>query len=104
MAAGVSLVERTLTAVPGIEQMQIVQNTLDTITLSIVRMNNYAESSEGLLAREFQQVFGDDIKLDFRYVDRIPQERSGKYRFAICNVTRMPGSIDGHYTQNEAEE
>jgi len=102
--AGVSLVERTLTAVPGIEQMQIVQNTLDTITLNIVRMNNYAENSEGLLTREFQKVFGDDIKLDFSYVDRIPQERSGKYRFSICNVISIPGSNEGHYTQGEAGE
>lgn len=84
--AGVSLVERTLTAVPGIEQMQIRQDTLDTIILNIVKMATYDDNSKRLLAEEFKSVFGADIILDFNYIDKIPQERSGKYRFAICNV------------------
>src|SRR6185369_2132777 len=35
--AGVSLVERTLTAFAGIGQMQIVQDSIDQLTLNIVR-------------------------------------------------------------------
>jgi len=87
--AGVSLVERTLTAVPGIEQMQIRQDTLDTIILNIVKMDTYDENSTRLLTQEFKSVFGDDINLDFNYIEKIPQEQSGKYRFSICNVKQQ---------------
>jgi len=33
MVAGVSLVERTLTAIPGLEQLQVVQPSFDDIVL-----------------------------------------------------------------------
>jgi phenylacetate-CoA ligase len=84
--AGVSLVERTLTAFPGIEQMQIIQDSTEHLTLKIVRMATYRPETERQLAAEFLNVFGDHLTVAFDYVERIPQARSGKYRFAICNV------------------
>jgi hypothetical protein len=35
---------------------------------------------------EFRTVFGPGVEIHTNYVDRIPQERSGKYRFSICRV------------------
>jgi phenylacetate-CoA ligase len=88
--AGVSLVERTLTAFPGIEQMQIVQDAIETITLNVVRMAGYSPDVERRLAREFRAVFGEGTLVVFRYLDRIPQLPSGKFRFAVCNVAAPP--------------
>ena len=42
MVAGVSLVERTLTAIPGIEQLQIVQPAIDQIVLNVVRAPDFS--------------------------------------------------------------
>lgn len=86
LVAGVSLVERTLTAIKGIEQMQIVQETINNIILNIVKGSGYNIESEKLLMKEFEDVFGKDIKITLKYIDNIPQERSGKYRFSICKV------------------
>ncbi|HAO93321.1 MAG: adenylyltransferase [Deltaproteobacteria bacterium GWC2_56_8] len=87
MVAGVSLVERTLTAIKGLEQMQIVQDTVESITIKLVRGADFSEESALELSDEFRRVFGD-IEIRIEYVDSIPQERSGKYRFSIC---RVPG-------------
>ena len=84
--AGVSLVERTLTAFEGIEQMQIVQDSIDAITLNVVRMAGYTSSVENALVREFHEVFGNSVTVSMQYVERIPQLPSGKYRFAICRI------------------
>lgn len=84
--AGVSLVERTLTAFPGIEQMQIVQDSIDELTLKVVRMNGYSPDVERRLVAEFRRVFGDYTRVVLQYPDRIPQLPSGKFRFAICNI------------------
>jgi phenylacetate-CoA ligase len=86
LVAGVSLVERTLTAIPGIEQLQIVQSAREEIVLNVVRANDFTQATEQALLREFQSVFGEGIVFRIRYVESVPQETSGKYRFSICRV------------------
>ncbi len=84
--AGVSLVERTLTKVPGVEQMQIVQPAIGRLVVNYVPAANFADSTRAELAREFEEGFGEPLEMEFRAMERIPQERSGKYRFSICQV------------------
>lgn len=86
LVAGVSLVERTLTAIPGIEQMQLVQEKLNHVSVKVVRDQTYCEISEGRLRNELETVFGDEVTIDVHYVPALGQTRAGKYRFAICNV------------------
>jgi len=86
MVAGVSLVERTLTAIPGIEQLQVVQPSREEIVLNVVRAADFSAASEAALLAEFRSVFGEGITFRTQYLDRMPQERSGKYRFSICQV------------------
>ena len=86
MVAGVSLVERTLTAIQGLEQMQVVQTAVDEIVLNIVRAPDFSSATERALLAEFRSVFGPGIEIQATYVERIPQERSGKYRFSICRI------------------
>ena len=86
MVAGVSLVERTLTAIPGLEQLQVVQPSVDDIVLNVVRAPDFSAATEEALLAEFRTVFGPGINIRAEYVERIPQERSGKYRFSICRI------------------
>ncbi|QEI13641.1 phenylacetate--CoA ligase family protein [Cellvibrio japonicus] len=84
--AGVSLVERTLTKIPGVEQMQLVQENLYEIIIHRVKGVEYTSQTDILLMEEFRQVFDDRINLIIRDVEKIPQEKSGKYRFSICKI------------------
>lgn len=84
--AGISLVERTLTKVPGVEQMQLVQESLDRIEINRVKGYDYDETTDDMLIREFREVFDVGVELIINDVDRIAQETSGKYRFSICRV------------------
>jgi phenylacetate-CoA ligase len=86
LVAGVSLVERTLTAIPGIEQMQLVQDELHRVCVKVVKDGSFNGMSELKLRNELQAVFGDEVTIDIQYVLALDQTRSGKYRFAICNV------------------
>jgi phenylacetate-CoA ligase len=86
LVAGVSLIERTLTAVPGIRQMQIVQEDLDTIVLTIVKNNAYSDKTLNDIKKEFAEVFGNNTNLYFNFADTIVQDRSGKYRFSLSKV------------------
>jgi phenylacetate-CoA ligase len=86
LIAGVSLVERTLTAIPGVEQMQVIQDALHHITLKVVPDAAFNENSKIELQREFVGTFGSNTKVTIDVVSSIPQESSGKYRFAICKI------------------
>jgi phenylacetate-CoA ligase len=86
LVAGVSLVERTLTAIPGIEQMQLVQDELHRVCVKVVKDSNFNGTSEHKLHSELQTVFGHEVTIETQYVSALDQTRSGKYRFAICNV------------------
>lgn len=84
--AGISLVERTLTKVPGVEQMQLVQEDLFEIKINRVKGPEYTPDTDTELLREFRAVFDERVALTIHDVSKIPQEASGKYRFSICKV------------------
>lgn len=86
LVAGISLVERTLTQIKGLEQMQMVQNALDEIQINRVKGSEYTEQTDINLRKEFAGVFGASVQIDIVDVDKIPQEASGKYRFSICKI------------------
>ncbi len=84
--AGISLIERTLTQVPGIEQMQLVQNSFTELVVNRVKAKDYSADTDGALIRELQVVFGEDTSIVVNDVSGIPQLSNGKYRFSICNL------------------
>jgi len=86
LVAGVSLVERTLTEIEGIEQMQLVQDDLHCVTARIVKDDDFTDESARALCKELETVFGSGVTIRLEYVSALDQTRSGKYRFAICNV------------------
>jgi len=86
LVAGVSLVERTLTAIPGIEQMQLVQDDPRAVRVRVVRDATYSPAADLRLRQEFQAAFGADMAIQVEYVPALDRTAAGKYRFAICNV------------------
>jgi phenylacetate-CoA ligase len=84
--AGISLIENTLTRIPGIEQMQIVQDELLRIGLKVVLQPQSARDASAELHQYFSATFpGANVTVE--PVTAIPREANGKYRFAICRVT-----------------
>jgi len=87
LVAGISLIERTLTNISGIHQLQIIQESISEISLNIVKESNiFNDDTEKLLINELKEVLGDTIQYKCNYVSRIKQEKSGKYRFSISKI------------------
>lgn len=84
--AGVSLIENTLTRFPGLAQMQIIQEDYEKFIVNITRGDNFDFGVLDTLTVYLQTIFGAEICVDFRVVDCIEAEKSGKYRFSICNM------------------
>lgn len=86
LVGGVSLVERTLTKIPGIEQMQFVQKSIDKLIVNRVKGHEFNQETDVQLLTELQVVFGDTVEILINDIEKMPQEASGKYRFSICEV------------------
>ena len=83
--AGISLIENTLTKIAGIDQMQIVQHTINDFTINIVAGIEYNRQTESELKNYFQKIF-PDTTVSVIEVEEIVPEPSGKYRFSVCKI------------------
>ncbi len=84
--AGISLIENTLTRYPGVDQMQIIQETLDHLTVKMVQGAGFDPAVLQDLTAYFRSVFGTGCNVSYEMEQAIPPEPSGKYRFSICRV------------------
>jgi phenylacetate-CoA ligase len=76
-------VERTLLAVAGIAQLQLVQQSPTELTAYAVLDSASSTLTSSALARALKQDLGEGIQVRIEQVARIPQEKNGKYRFAL---------------------
>jgi phenylacetate-CoA ligase len=88
LISGISLTENFAMLVPGVAQLQIVQEEVDHIIFRIVKAPDFGLSSEDIISRLVAERFGDSVRHDCEFVDHIPQEPSGKYRFCISKVNK----------------
>jgi len=86
LISGISLTENFALHVPGLAQVQIVQETVRRFRFRIVRAPDFGPASLERIGALVAERFGPDAVYDCEYVDRIPQEPSGKYRFCISRV------------------
>lgn len=67
-------------------QVQIIQETVDDLRIRIVRQEGFNQSHIDYMEKELHQKLGQDIKIHFEFVEEIPREASGKYRYVISKV------------------
>jgi len=84
--AGISLIENTLTKYPGLDQLQIIQNSLDEFIVNIVPGKLFSAGTVDSLCNYLVTVFDGDIKISTNLLENIEKEASGKYRFSICRM------------------
>jgi phenylacetate-CoA ligase len=84
LVAGVSLVERTLTAISGLEQIQIVQHSILKATVRCVLS---PDADRAVVSRQLrtalQSALGRDLEVGIDVVPQLTQDRNGKYRFSV---------------------
>lgn len=84
--SGISLTENFAMHLPGIKQMQIVQEQIDLLIFRIVKGEGFAEQTLQDLDRLARERFGSQMHWQVEYADSIQSERSGKYRFCISKL------------------
>lgn len=70
----------------SIEESQIVQKEYDRIVIRIVPRKDYSESDTQHLQRELHKRLGEDVKIEFEFMDSLARTASGKFRWVISEV------------------
>ncbi len=72
--------------ISGLGQIQIVQDDRDHLVINVVKDATYSDATLVEIAKSVAHFLGSDMKYDVVFLDEIPCEESGKYRFTICKV------------------
>ncbi|MEW6014658.1 MAG: phenylacetate--CoA ligase family protein [Candidatus Zixiibacteriota bacterium] len=86
LISGASLTIYLIANAPGVAQAQLIQETVNRVVFRIVRGDGFGENSLAFFEREIPRFFGPSVKYEIEFVENIPVESSGKYRFSISKV------------------
>jgi phenylacetate-CoA ligase len=81
--SGSALTIYLITSVPGIKQAQIIQDKIDHLLFKLVTGKEFLEAGAQTFGKKVSEFFGEEMRYDIQYVEEIPKEESGKYRFSI---------------------
>ncbi|WP_312087428.1 phenylacetate--CoA ligase family protein [Acinetobacter variabilis] len=70
----------------GIICFQLIQNEIDSIDVNLVVNDKYNKNQENKFISALRERIGENIKLNFKYLDEIPKEKSGKFRIVKNNI------------------
>ncbi|MFO7653523.1 MAG: hypothetical protein R6X25_06840 [Candidatus Krumholzibacteriia bacterium] len=85
----------------AVEEAQLVQETTEELRVRIVRRPGYGDGDEAAVLHNLRERLGDEIRIRFEYLDRIPRTSSGKFRYVVSKVrldaadARQAGEIVG---------
>lgn len=84
--SGIALATYAITNIPGVRQIQFVQDRRDRVTVRVVRRPDWSLDSSTTLRSRLRGFLGDAMTVDIEFADDIPLEPSGKYRFSISAI------------------
>jgi phenylacetate-CoA ligase len=84
--SGISLTENFAMHLPGVKQMQIVQEEIDRLLFRLVKGESFTGQTVFDLEHLARERFGDRMRWAVEYVESIQSETSGKYRFCISKL------------------
>jgi len=69
-----------------IQEVRLVQDTLEHLTVEVVRRDAYSAEDEARLIKNLRVYLGNMIGIDIDYLKEIPREANGKFRQIVSKV------------------
>ena len=71
------------TLTEGIQQFKAIQRAVDRLEVFIVKGPSFSDAWLAGVRAQWRDYLGEAMKIDFRFVDHIPADRSGKLRYFV---------------------
>ncbi len=72
--------------IEGINSFKVIQLDRHTTSVQLTINDSYQPGSEEVIRRAFKSKLGDMVEVNFEYLDAIPAEKSGKYRYVVSHA------------------
>ena len=69
-----------------VNEFKMYQKDINTLLVQIVKSPSFHSGSEKLLDQKLRTALGNDVRITFEYLDRIPREVSGKLRYFVSQI------------------
>ena len=84
--SGIVVATYVITNLPGIRQIQFVQNEMRKITIHLVKGEGWSFQTAEALQGRVREFLGSEMEIQIEFLASIPSEKSGKYRFSISTL------------------
>lgn len=75
-----------LTLMPDIKQFQVIQETINRLTVKLVKGQDFNDNTIAKVKQMFNQRLDNEVKIEVSVVDDIPREKSGKIKQFKTNI------------------
>jgi phenylacetate-CoA ligase len=84
--------------IPGVESFKVVQESTSLTRISLVTGLGFETRFIQALVKGFQHRLGDEVQVEVEFVDSIPSEKSGKFRYISSKISlnAMPKYANPH--------
>ena len=72
--------------IPGIDAFKIIQESTKFTRVLVVSRNGISDQTGATIEAGLKQRLGEDVTIAIEYVDDIPREQSGKFRYIVSKV------------------
>jgi len=76
-----------------VNEFKMYQKDMTTLLVQIVKSPAFNSITEKMLDKKLRTALGNDMKITFEYLDRIPRESSGKLRYFVSEMKNV-GSMN----------
>lgn len=89
----------------NIHKSQIIQENNNKIIIKIVKKEGYSENDTLALLAAIKERIGNEMRITVKFVDDIPRDKSGKYRWVISKVPIKYGNktFNNLFTSNRSQ-
>jgi phenylacetate-CoA ligase len=71
---------------PGVKEFKVVQESTALTRVLLVTESPFNAGSIDKIVAGFRQRLGNDVNVEVQLVDRIPAEKSGKFRYIVSHA------------------
>jgi phenylacetate-CoA ligase len=69
-----------------VHEFKMYQKDIGKLLVQLVKSPSYSSTTENKLERNLRTALGDDVEIDFEYLEKIPREVSGKLRYFVSEI------------------
>lgn len=72
-----------------VHEFKMYQKSLDHLHVQIVKSPRFTNDTESELEHKLRTSLGDEMRIDFEYLQKIPREVSGKLRYFVSEIEKQ---------------